>query len=109
MKDTSGPSLNILIKLMAITSLVFGRAFVEHGGLLLPYIDSKKTMQWNLTVLLTWNRLLKIKLEWYIALTKPNNICLLDKTQTYLKHRYNLEVNIIYYLIWNIIKICSKL
>lgn len=24
MKDTSGPSINILIKLMAITSLVFG-------------------------------------------------------------------------------------
>ena len=27
MKDTSGPSINILIKLMAITSLVFGKAF----------------------------------------------------------------------------------
>ena len=27
MKDTSGPSINILIKLMAITSLVFGNAF----------------------------------------------------------------------------------
>ena len=37
MKDTSGPSINILIKLMAITSLVFGKAFLEFGGLLLPY------------------------------------------------------------------------
>ena len=45
MKDTSGPSLNILIKLMAITSLVFGKAFVSNGGLLLPYIDSKKLLE----------------------------------------------------------------
>jgi Na+/H+-translocating membrane pyrophosphatase len=29
LKDTSGPSINILIKLMAITSLVFGGAFVK--------------------------------------------------------------------------------
>ena len=47
MKDTSGPSLNILIKLMAITSLVFGKAFTANGGLLLPYIDAKKTMEWT--------------------------------------------------------------
>lgn len=40
MKDTSGPSLNILMKLMAITSLVFGQAFVTKGGLLLPYIKN---------------------------------------------------------------------
>ena len=33
MKDTSGPSINILIKLMAITSLVFGGAFKEYGGI----------------------------------------------------------------------------
>jgi len=33
MKDTSGPSINILIKLMAITSLVFGGAFVKMGGI----------------------------------------------------------------------------
>ena len=33
MKDTSGPSINILIKLMAITSLVFGGAFVKFGGI----------------------------------------------------------------------------
>ena len=45
MKDTSGPSLNILIKLMAITSLVFGKAFVRHGGILLPYVDSKKILE----------------------------------------------------------------
>ena len=34
MKDTSGPSINILIKLMAITSLVFGGAFIKYGGIL---------------------------------------------------------------------------
>jgi len=45
MKDTSGPSLNILIKLMAITSLVFGKSFVTNGGLLLPYIDAKNTLE----------------------------------------------------------------
>jgi K(+)-stimulated pyrophosphate-energized sodium pump len=32
LKDTSGPSINILIKLSAITSLVFGGFFREHGG-----------------------------------------------------------------------------
>jgi len=32
LKDTSGPSINILIKLMAITSLVFGTFIVERGG-----------------------------------------------------------------------------
>jgi K(+)-stimulated pyrophosphate-energized sodium pump len=34
-KDTSGPALNILIKLMAIISLVFVPFFVSKGGLLL--------------------------------------------------------------------------
>jgi K(+)-stimulated pyrophosphate-energized sodium pump len=34
-KDTSGPSLNILIKLMAIISLVFAGAFATDGGILL--------------------------------------------------------------------------
>lgn len=33
-KDTSGPSINILIKLMAITSLVFVEFFVSHGGII---------------------------------------------------------------------------
>jgi H+-translocating diphosphatase len=37
LKDTSGPSINILIKLMAITSLVFGGAFAKYGGVILPY------------------------------------------------------------------------
>ena len=32
LKDTSGPSLNILIKLMAITSLVFVPLFLKYGG-----------------------------------------------------------------------------
>jgi inorganic pyrophosphatase len=37
-KDTSGPSLNILVKLSAITSLVFGGFFVgEYGGVLKRY------------------------------------------------------------------------
>jgi len=39
MKDTSGPSINILMKLMAIVSLVFGKSFSTKGGLLLPYLD----------------------------------------------------------------------
>ncbi|KAL2945228.1 Pyrophosphate-energized vacuolar membrane proton pump [Bienertia sinuspersici] len=34
LKDTSGPSLNILIKLMAVESLVFAPFFAPHGGLL---------------------------------------------------------------------------
>ncbi len=35
-KDTSGPALNILIKLMAIISLVFAAAFATKGGILIP-------------------------------------------------------------------------
>ncbi len=35
LKDTSGPSLNILIKLSAILSLVFAPFFVQYGGFLL--------------------------------------------------------------------------
>jgi len=33
-KDTSGPSINILIKLMTIVALVFAPVFIEIGGLL---------------------------------------------------------------------------
>ena len=33
LKDTSGPSLNILMKLMAILSLVFAEFFVQTGFL----------------------------------------------------------------------------
>ena len=33
-KDTSGPSINILIKLMTIVSVVFAPIFVSIGGLL---------------------------------------------------------------------------
>jgi len=35
LKDTSGPSINILIKLSAITSLIFGGFIARHGGLLI--------------------------------------------------------------------------
>ncbi|KAK8559134.1 hypothetical protein V6N13_098725 [Hibiscus sabdariffa] len=34
LKDTSGPSLNFLIKLMVVESLVFAPFFATHGGLL---------------------------------------------------------------------------
>ena len=37
-KDTSGPSINILMKLMAILSLVFAPFFVSHGGILLSFL-----------------------------------------------------------------------
>jgi inorganic pyrophosphatase len=36
LKDTSGPSINILIKLSAITSLVFGGFIANYGGVLVP-------------------------------------------------------------------------
>ena len=32
LKDTSGPSINILVKLSAITSLVFGTFIANYGG-----------------------------------------------------------------------------
>ncbi|WP_326908831.1 sodium-translocating pyrophosphatase [Sedimentibacter sp. MB31-C6] len=34
-KDTSGPSINILIKLMTIVALVFGPTIAQYGGILL--------------------------------------------------------------------------
>lgn len=37
-KDTSGPSINILIKLMTIVSLVFAPLFVKYGGILTSFI-----------------------------------------------------------------------
>lgn len=39
-KDTSGPSMNILIKLMTIVALVFAPVIVEYGGILLKLIVS---------------------------------------------------------------------
>jgi Na+/H+-translocating membrane pyrophosphatase len=32
LKDTSGPAVNILMKLMTVTSLVFGTFITEYGG-----------------------------------------------------------------------------
>ncbi|MCX6130435.1 MAG: V-type H(+)-translocating pyrophosphatase [Proteobacteria bacterium] len=40
-KDTSGPSINILMKLMAILSLVFAPFFVQHGGILMNMLGLK--------------------------------------------------------------------
>lgn len=37
-KDTSGPSINILIKLMTIVSLVFAPIFVQYGGILMGFL-----------------------------------------------------------------------
>jgi len=37
LKDTSGPSLNILMKLMAIVSLVFADSLAANDGLLLNH------------------------------------------------------------------------
>jgi inorganic pyrophosphatase len=41
LKDTSGPSINILIKLSAITSLVFGGFIAEYGGLIAGGTNTK--------------------------------------------------------------------
>lgn len=38
-KDTSGPSINILIKLMTIVAVVFAPLFVQYGGILLNLIE----------------------------------------------------------------------
>lgn len=38
-KDTSGPSINILIKLMTIVAVVFAPLFAEMGGLLLKFFE----------------------------------------------------------------------
>eukprot|EP00163_Fabomonas_tropica_P024825 TRINITY_DN4277_c0_g3_i3.p1 TRINITY_DN4277_c0_g3~~TRINITY_DN4277_c0_g3_i3.p1 ORF type:complete len:156 (+),score=55.13 TRINITY_DN4277_c0_g3_i3:37-468(+) len=39
LKDTSGPALNILMKLMAIISLVFSASIKSHGSLLEKHIS----------------------------------------------------------------------
>lgn len=39
LKDTSGPSINILMKLMAITSLIFGTFIADKGGLIIAATD----------------------------------------------------------------------
>ena len=35
-KDTAGPGLNVLMKLMAIIALVFVPLFAKYSGLLIP-------------------------------------------------------------------------
>jgi K(+)-stimulated pyrophosphate-energized sodium pump len=37
-KDTSGPAMNILIKLMAIVSLVFAPVIVQYGGIIFKFL-----------------------------------------------------------------------
>ena len=37
-KDTSGPSINILIKLMTVVALVFGTVIAQYGGILLEFL-----------------------------------------------------------------------
>jgi K(+)-stimulated pyrophosphate-energized sodium pump len=37
-KDTSGPSINILLKLMTIVALVFAGVIATHGGVILAWI-----------------------------------------------------------------------
>jgi len=37
-KDTAGPSINILLKLMSIVSLVFAPVIVQYGGILFRFI-----------------------------------------------------------------------
>lgn len=39
-KDTSGPALNILIKLMTVVSLVFAPLIVKYGGIIISYINN---------------------------------------------------------------------
>jgi len=41
-KDTSGPSINILIKLMTIVSLVFGPVLAQYGGILLNILNNER-------------------------------------------------------------------
>ena len=47
LKDTSGPALNILMKLMAIISVVFADFFlsINHGGGLIAAYSSRSTTE----------------------------------------------------------------
>merc|ERR1712048_551382 len=52
LKDTSGPSINILIKLSAICSLVFGTFLATYGGLVaggIPLADDSSSTQADTT------------------------------------------------------------
>ena len=39
LKDMSGPSINILMKLSAITSLIFGTFIAEKGGIIISGVN----------------------------------------------------------------------
>ena len=52
-KDTSGPSMNILIKLITIVSLVFAPFIIKYGGILLNYFGFENDNNCYNTI--TWN------------------------------------------------------
>ena len=54
LKDTSGPSLNILIKLMAVESLVFAPFFATQGGILFKYLLGPHQAQQKYTINRPW-------------------------------------------------------
>ena len=57
-KDTSGPSMNILIKLMTIVSLVFAPVILQYGGILIKILlkwhfdnKNKKLKSWQVLII----------------------------------------------------------
>merc|ERR1711998_630399 len=94
LKDTSGPAINILVKLSAITSLVFGNylahyhifgnkpAPIQWASQLLAYCNTagdnpntvdtvlKNCDQWLAKGYFQWNALFQLKLELLVQLEK---------------------------------------